>query len=214
MYLSRLLLNPRSRQVQRETADPYNLHRTIMQAFDPKRDQAGVLHRMEVDPRTGAVMLLVQSSEKPDWSALTEKDYLLPGDPFSSLANPAVKEFTLPVRAGQTLQFRLVANPTIKKKREGKKNSNRVPLVREERQLAWLQDKGVQHGFRLLHMAATAQAERKSWREKGQPPVTLYTVQFDGRLQITDAAKFQAAVQTGIGPAKAFGCGLLSLAPG
>ena len=36
MYLSRLLLNPRSRQVQRETADPYNLHKTIMQAFDPK----------------------------------------------------------------------------------------------------------------------------------------------------------------------------------
>jgi len=39
-------------------------------------------------------------------------------------------------------------------------------------------------------------------------------VQFNGRLQITDAARFITAVQTGIGPAKAFGCGLLSLAPG
>lgn len=214
MYLSRLLLNPRSRQVQRETTDPYNLHRTIMQAFDPKRDEANVLHRMEVDPRTGAVMLLVQSSEKPDWSALAEKAYLLPADPFRGLENPAVKEFTLPVRAGQILRFRLVANPTIKKKREGKKNSNRVPLVHEERQLVWLRDKGEQHGFRLLHTAATAQAEYKSWREKGQPPVTLYTIQFDGHLQITDAEKLQTAIKTGIGPAKAFGCGLLSLAPG
>jgi CRISPR system Cascade subunit CasE len=159
-------------------------------------------------------MLLVQSSEKPDWSNLAEKDYLLPADPFSGLENPAVKAFTLPVRAGQTVQFRLVANPTVKKKREGKKNGNRVPLVREERQVAWLQGKGEQHGFRLLHTAATSQAERKSWRKRGQPPLTLHTVQFDGRLQITDAAKFKTAVQTGIGPAKAFGCGLLSLAPG
>ncbi|MAT97777.1 MAG: type I-E CRISPR-associated protein Cas6/Cse3/CasE [Anaerolineaceae bacterium] len=214
MYLSRLLLNPRSRQVQRETADPYNLHKTIMQAFDPKRDQAGVLHRIEVDGRTGAILLLVQSTAKPDWSTLAEKDYLLPADPFSNLENPAVKQFSLPLQAGQTLRFRLVANPTVKKKREGKKNSNRVPLVREERQLTWLQGKGEQHGFQPLQIATSAQAEHKSWRKKGQPPLTLYTVQFDGRLQITDANKFTTAVQTGIGPAKAFGCGLLSLAPG
>ena len=214
MYLSRLLLNPRSRQVQRETADPYNLHKTLMQAFDPKRDQAGVLHRMEVDARTGTVMLLVQSQVAPDWSFLDDKDYLLPADPFSGLANPAVKQVALPLHTGQTLRFRLVANPTVKKKREGKAHGNRVPLVREERQLAWLQGKGQQHGFQLLQTTATAQAKQQSWRQRGQPPLTLCTVQFDGRLQITDAARFTAAVQAGIGPAKAFGCGLLSLAPG
>lgn len=214
MYLSRLLLNPRSRQVQRETADPYNLHRTIMQAFGPDRAAAAVLHRLETDPRSGAVMLLVQSQAQPDWSSFAEGNFLLSSDPYSGLDNPAVKAVHLALSLGQVLRFRLVANPTVKKKREGRKNSNRVPLVREERQLAWLQDKSGQHGFRLLQATATAGAQHRSWRQAGQPPVTLYTVQFDGRLQVTDLNEFKTAVQTGIGPAKAFGCGLLSLAPG
>jgi CRISPR system Cascade subunit CasE len=215
MYLSRLLLNPRSRQVQRETADPYNRHRTIMAAFpDNLPDDERVLHRLDVHPRTGAVQLLVQSQTRPDWSVLAGKDYLLPPDPFSGLDNPTVKPISLPLQSGQVLAFRLVANPTVKKKRSDAQNGNRVPLVREERQLDWLQHKAEQNGFRLLRATVTAQAEHKGWKHKGQPPLTLYTVQFDGRLQITDAAKFQQALRTGIGPAKAFGCGLLSLAPG
>ena len=38
-------------------------------------------------------------------------------------------------------------------------------------------------------------------------------VQFDGVLQVTDPDKLVAAVETGIGSAKGFGFGLLSLAP-
>ena len=219
MYLSRLLLNSRSRQVQRETADPYNLHRTIMQAFDPKRDQAGVLHRMEIDPRTGVVMLLVQSLAKPDWSTLAEKDYLLPADPFSGLENPAVKEFTLPLRTGQILRFRLVANPTVK--RDGKRH----PLYKEDDQRLWLTTKGTGSeekkrdgsGFRVLEMAVQKHGNQHGWIRRDDEEkhrLTLHTVQFDGRLEITDVGKFKTVVRTGIGPAKAFGCGLLSLAPG
>ena len=33
MYLSRLILNPRNRRVQREIAGPYQMHRSIMRAF-------------------------------------------------------------------------------------------------------------------------------------------------------------------------------------
>ena len=33
MYLSRLILNPRSRQVRSELADLYEMHRTVMQSF-------------------------------------------------------------------------------------------------------------------------------------------------------------------------------------
>ncbi len=216
MYLSRLLLNPRSRQVQRETADPYNLHRTLMQAFAPRRDQAAVLHRLEIHSHTGLPVLLVQSQMPPDWSKLPHPDYLLPPDPFDATPNPAVKTFDLSLRPGQVFQFRLTANPTIKKVRRDengdRKNSNRVPLVHEDQQVQWLADKGEQHGFRLLHVTTSSQQAQKGWK-KGESPLTLYTVQFNGRLQITDTDKFVTAVHTGIGPAKAFGCGLLSLAP-
>lgn len=213
MFLSRLLLNPRSRQVQRETADPYQLHRTIMKAFGPQRSQAGVLHRLDIQPRSNLLTLLVQSQEQPDWHWLHDRDYLLPADPLTGLDNPAVKQIALPLHAGQLLRFRLRANPTIKKKREGK-NSNRVPLVREETQIAWLKRKADQSGFDLLDAAISGQNRQISRKLGGHSPLTLFTVQFDGRLQISDESKFQQALHSGIGPAKAFGCGLLSIAPG
>jgi CRISPR system Cascade subunit CasE len=219
LYLSRLLLNPRSRQAQRETADPYNLHRTLMHAFTDKRDQSGVLHRLDVDPRSGLRILLVQSQVEPDWSYLVDKRYLAPPNPFVPDDNPAVKPFKLNLRAGQILRFRLVANPTVKQ--DGK----RRPLREQKERYQWLHSIGegdegkkrASRGFKVLqvdihqlytqpgHIHRDGQTSHK---------LTLNFVQFDGRLQVTDPDKLLAAVQRGIGPAKAFGCGLLSLAPG
>lgn len=212
MYLSQLILNPRSRQVQSELARPYELHRTLMRAFpdDVPREKASLLYRLETHPRTGALSLLAQSALQPDWSPLQNgKNYLL--------APPDIKSLDLHLPAGRVLRFRLVANPTVKKKREGKKHSNRVPLVREEQQIAWLKQKGELYGFRPLEVRASQAQKRKFWKSKPRlddktRPLTLFTVQFDGLLQITEAEKFAQALQSGIGPAKAFGCGLLSLA--
>jgi CRISPR system Cascade subunit CasE len=218
MYLSRLLLNPESRQALRETADPYNLHKTLMHAFVDKRDQSGVLYRLEIDPRSGDIMLLVQSLVAPDWSYLAEKEYLRPLDPFSGRDNPAVKAVTLSLPAGQILRFRLAANPTVKKVRYDdngeRKNSNRVPLVHEARQEEWLEKQANANGFHLLDLTINQPQKQSSWQKGNGRPLTIYTVQFDGRLQVTDPDKLLKAIRTGIGPAKAFGCGLLSLAPG
>lgn len=216
MFLSRLLLNPRSRRVQRETADPYQLHRTIMAAFTDPRAASGVLHRLDIHSRTGQMTLLVQSQTAPDWVPLAATDYLLPADPLSDLDNPAVKTISLPLSTGQVMNFRLRANPTVKLVRRDETgqrlNGNRVPLVHEDQQVAWLATKAGQSGFRVLHATITAHSKERGLK-KGQPPLTLYTVQFDGRLQITDVAAFEEALARGIGPARAFGCGLLSLAP-
>jgi CRISPR system Cascade subunit CasE len=43
--------------------------------------------------------------------------------------------------------------------------------------------------------------------------ITLTTVTFEGRLAVTDPAVLRDKLLTGIGPAKAYGCGLLTLAP-
>ena len=213
MYLSRLLLNPRDRQVQREIADPYNLHRTILHAFNSDRASASVLHRLEQNPRNGQMILLVQSAIRPDWEWLIEKGYLSPADPFSGMENPAVKEVNLSLQNGRFLQFRLTANPSIKKVRRDKngkrRNSNRVPIVHEEKQREWLQKRAADNGFRILD-TNISQAQNQTSRQK---KITVYTVQFNGRLQITNADTFKTAIEKGIGPAKAFGCGLLSLAP-
>jgi CRISPR system Cascade subunit CasE len=219
LYLSRLLLNPRSSQVRREVHDPYNLHRTLMHAFPAKRDQSGVLHRLDTDSRSGLRFLLVQSRAEPDWSYLVEKAYLAPPDPFVLAGNPAIKPFNLALRTGQILRFRLVANPT------SKKDGKRWPLLEEKERRHWLQTIGEgnedkkrkSRGFKVLEMDLQQPYTQPSdihRDDQTSHKLTLNIVQFDGYLQVTDPDKLLTAVQTGIGPAKAFGCGLLSLAPG
>ncbi|MEV7980191.1 type I-E CRISPR-associated protein Cas6/Cse3/CasE [Streptomyces sp. NPDC086519] len=44
-------------------------------------------------------------------------------------------------------------------------------------------------------------------------PVTLVTVTYDGRLEVTDPALLRRTLTQGIGRAKAYGCGLITLAP-
>ncbi|WP_455361919.1 type I-E CRISPR-associated protein Cas6/Cse3/CasE [Streptomyces sp. SYSU K21746] len=44
-------------------------------------------------------------------------------------------------------------------------------------------------------------------------PITLVTATFDGRLEVTDPEALQRTLTHGIGRAKAYGCGLMTLAP-
>jgi len=216
MYLTRLILNPRTRRVQSEVADPYQMHRSLMRAFPQGVQEMDerVLFRLEADPRTGNLTLLVQSHLEPDWSWLAEagaKGYLLAIDE----PNPWVKRFDPQFEIGQRLAFRLRANPTVK--REGK----RLGLLREEEQMDWLSRKAEQGGFRLVSARAVAQGGVEGWilvkpAGKDEPERQRYqmsAVQFDGMLEVCDPQRLQEAVANGIGSGKGFGFGLLSLAP-
>lgn len=215
MYLSRLTLNLRNRRVQREIADPYQMHRSLMRAFpDGLGDGADrVLFRLESHLRTGVLNLLVQSWNSPDWTWLAEpgaRGYLLPvGEP-----NPAIKSFDLDLASGQTLAFRLRANPTVKRKFEDGQHK-RVGLYREEEQRKWLQRKAEQGGFRLLSVRTGSRdtVRGRIHRDDTTHELRLLSVQFDGLLQVADPNRLRESVQRGIGSGKALGFGLLSLAP-
>ncbi len=219
MYLSQLILDSRSRQVRAEIANFYELHRTVMRAFPEKMEGAErVLFRLDLHPRAGVPLLLVQSPMQPSWDFLSspDKNYLLPvceWDDFG-VQNPAVKPFDPQFQPGQSLRFRLRANPTVKKGREGKRNGQRVGLFHEEEQLSWLSRKLESAGAKLLSARVTAGDAQKGrlYHEDKPHELTVYTVQFDGELRVIDPSSFRDALQAGIGPAKGFGCGLLSLA--
>ncbi len=210
LYLSRLVLDPRSRRVQRELANPYELHRTVMHAFgEPGRgDGERVLYRVDHMRGEVTLALLVQSAAAPDWRFLRDepgaRGYLAQncGD------NPAVKLFAPELRAGQVLAFRLRANPTVR--RAGK----RLGLYRIAEQLAWLERKGQQAGFELLHARATNEDVLGGTlhREGVEHRLRLLSVRFDGQLRVTDPDRLAAALAAGIGSGKGFGFGLLSLA--
>lgn len=223
MYLSRLILNPRSRQVQRELADPYEMHRTLCRAFPnanfKENEPSGILFRVDLHPKTGVPTLLVQSQQVPDWSFLLadRKNYLLDEAALPlGVENPAWKEISPQFHAGQALAFRLRANPTVKKDREGRKQGQRVGLYREEEQLAWLKRKIEAAGGRLLsaHITGKAELRGKLFVEKDDARrMRFISTQFEGVLQVEEPALFARHLAAGIGSAKGFGFGLLSVAP-
>lgn len=207
MYLSRLILNPRSRQVRREMADVYQMHRTIMHAFPEKLpDTERVLFRLEQNQRDGLPLLLVQSQTQPDWNWLTisEKDYLC----TYAGQNPAVKLINYRLKKGQNLRFRLRANPTVK--RSGK----RIGLVKEEEQLVWLMRKAALSGFEVKEAQVMRLADFSGdiHRFEKTHTLKLLVVDIEGVLTILDLENFYQTLENGIGTGKGLGVGLLSIA--
>ena len=208
MYLSRLILDPRSRQVQTEIARPYEMHRTIMNAFADEldKDQERVLFRLDAHPQTGLLALLVQSYTQPNWAWLHNTQthgYLLAGP----RDNPAVKEFDPHCHRGQALVFRLFANPT-KRSGHGDDKGKRVGLYSNEEQISWLHRKATQNGFVLVSAMPSGQQRLDDSRRQ----LKLLGVRFDGILQVVKPEQFRQALETGIGSGKAFGFGMLSIA--
>jgi CRISPR system Cascade subunit CasE len=74
---------------------------------------------------------------------------------------------------------------------------------------AWLEKKAEKNGFKLLSVTAEGY-QQHHFKKRG---IKISTLDFNGVLEVTDPGIFiQEALYKGIGPAKAFGCGLLSLA--
>jgi CRISPR system Cascade subunit CasE len=186
------------------------MHRSLMRAFpdDLKAGTERVLFRLEIQDRGAMPTLLVQSWTLPDWSWLgaEARGYLLP----TSVPNPAIKSFDMQAASEQELAFRLRANPSVK--RDGR----RCGLYCWDEQRQWLTRKGEQGGFRVLSVQPVGWTMLTDYvcRDKGiTHKLTLLAVQFDGLLQVTDPDHLRESVEGGIGSAKAFGLGLLSLAP-
>jgi CRISPR system Cascade subunit CasE len=215
----------------------------IKQVHVTRQADSGFLFR--IDPRPGGrAMILVQSAAWPDW------DYAFHNASF--LAACEVKTYDPCFVKGQSLRFRLLANPTKKvetikkeerqnytkeelkaiKGRHGKrlpvpcateiedwrlKNPGQDARIFIDSQLFdWLASRGVAAGFSVKKESTTIQSgyiywhKKKTQDDKGQ---RLRTVRYDGILEVTDPARIRETVIHGLGPGKAFGFGLLSLAP-
>jgi len=143
---------------------------------------------------------------------------------------------------GQRYAFRLVANPVVSRKglSEDQGASKRVPHLTVMQQSAWLVGKDAyeqtniqvpalfaqegnsraeRNGFAVCRndsagdLALVVSDRRKiSFKRKGKS-VTLAIARYDGVLEVTDLTLFQSALRNGIGHAKGFGCGLLTIVP-
>lgn len=132
---------------------------------------------------------------------------------------------------GEELLFKLRANPIIRKKENGRakdcdiimdakyqfKKVGRNYLDKFSMDelihnvgMEWLGRKGERHGFSVKSFEVNIDNYREySICATGKQNFTLRTLDFEGKLKITDQNCFINTLFNGIGRAKAFGCGLM-----
>ncbi len=184
--------------------DTYDWHQRIWQAFG-ERDGEARDFLVRIDRKEEAFRALVLSRTvptRPDWC---------PSDCFGT--KPIPDTFF----NHNAFAFSLLANPTKKIRSnatgERTKNGRRVPLTTREDLLAWLQRKAEAAGFTFDPEATQTMPRGREYFHKTGVHGTHVAVEFRGSLRVTDPVAFRATVATGIGSAKAFGFGLLVLAP-
>lgn len=194
MYLSRVQLD------WKDTRNPYDWHRALWRLFpEQPTEQRTFLFRVEQQrPGQGALILLQSPAAPYPYDAATRV-----------IAEPKRLDLSA-ITEGSSLRFRLTANviKTIRDSEDPERHI-RVPLIKEDQQLEWL--------GRKLGTAAAVEAARPTpnpplfFRRKGRAG-KLATVTFEGRLRVLDPDSFRSLIGTGVGAAKSFGCGLLSVA--
>lgn len=208
MFLSKLVLNERSRKVQKDLGNAHKLHQQIMQAFPDQANQHSadnwnprqewkILFRQEPDSN----IILVQSVLEPDWSQLTQ-DYLK--QHVIKPVNYTAEQF----KVGRVLQFRLRANPS----KRDKTTRKTVGFCKQADQLSWLERQGIRCGFRLHGADVMPSPNVFGKKDQGKSSIRITTALYQGILEITDARKFSETVCQGLGRGKSYGCGLLSVA--
>lgn len=200
MVLSRAVLNMADPVARKDLANPYEMHSTLMRLVDAGSSRP--LWRLEQtrDPNAPPIVL-IQTKQAPDGEVLrgASATYLLE---FGSRENRLLDQ----TRVGDVLNFRLRANPTVTRDRK------RHGLERTEDQLAWLKRQTDRAGATLIDAQTSHVGKLQIARRSSERRIVIMGVTFDGQLEVTDPEALRTAVMTGIGPGKALGFGLLTLA--
>lgn len=231
-YLSRIRLNPLRRQTQRLLENPQRMHAEVLGGV-PGTASERLLWR--VDRRDRDVDLYVVSQSRPSWAKVVEEA----GWPGADGGGAEVRDYA-PVLdlvvQGREFSFRVRANPVwrtrrpqtpTKRQREAVSSERprgvRVAALAAANQVDWFvsrsTDGSARWGFSTEDDSGRARVRlvdrgllrfRKS---RGAPPVTVRTATFEGVLTVVDPERFREVLTHGLGSGKAYGCGLLTLAP-
>jgi CRISPR system Cascade subunit CasE len=237
-YLSRIWINPLRQQSQRLLSQPQAMHAAVLGGLPTQPVDERVLWRLDTDePRRPSLLVLTRS--RPSWEHLVEQASW----PSAEESQAETRDYTPlleQVESGRMFAFRLTANPVQSSKRPMKmtesqaKTSERVPRTSHrlghrtvEHQTAWLLQRAESWGVRFPKSSAADEDDdappadvritarnRLSFQRRAQASrVVLQVVTYEGHLVIDDAERLRHLLLAGIGRAKAYGCGLLTLAP-
>jgi CRISPR system Cascade subunit CasE len=174
-----------------------------------------VLWRIDVQG-DGRALLYCSSPAKPDFSHVVERA----GWPASDVAFESRDLSGLLERLseGQAYAFRLAGNPVHSGRTMPDGPIRRLGHVTASQQLEWLVSRAPQMGIDIpvnhLGVPQLVLIDRRRIRFGHQGHrVTLVTATYEGALKVTDPELLRRALVSGVGHARAYGCGLMTLAP-
>ncbi len=202
MYLSKLHLDIHDQWARKCIQNCQDMHRSIQQLFHSTRKDSGVLYRF--NPQKQDIYVL--SKIEPDTSA----DMSRTGMILLGVRNLSGLEQSF--SAGRCYRFDLLAEPSKKQVKDGKKNSQRRFLRMPEERMKWLQRKGAQHGFDVLQVQEEGRSAIVGYHDvEHGGKMNAQAVRFQGVLRIREKEAFYKAWQNGIGPGKSYGQGMLMI---
>jgi CRISPR system Cascade subunit CasE len=195
----------------RALAWPQLLHAAVEYSCPGKSGQRKL---WRIDWLGEACYLLLLSPGRPDFTPIIENFGYAEGRGES-------KDYSFlldRLQRGQVWRFRLRANPVRYSAKDKDEPSDRGKVfahVTSEQQRQWLLERAENSGFLLAADAfEVVHTEWKSFRKTpaSKHEVKLRVATFEGVLTISDLELFKQALLSGIGRAKAYGCGLLTIA--
>jgi CRISPR system Cascade subunit CasE len=215
MYLTRMALNGTRRQARHLLSSPQNLHAAVLGGFADSTvtEDGRVLWRLDARP-PHKLLLYVVSPQAPDFTHIVEQA----GWPTTETwQTREYVPFLNRLQKGQRWHFRITANPTRSTWVEGERGKVQGHVTPDQQQ-EWLQDRADRNGFELSTCQGSQEPdvavmgrESQAFR-RGSGKVTISTATFEGNLVVAEPDEFRRALTHGIGRAKAYGCGLMTLA--
>ncbi len=233
LYLSLLTL-PRSHP-RWQFLQPYDLHRLLTRALPEQKNgqKLRLLYRHE--ERDDVHSVLVQMPARPNWETLANAadvrvktfnpSKIEAGSQFRFMlrANPVIRRRGTYYEDGKARHVLVGSHADWVEQQTGE-----VAPPREEQLVNWLREKGRDErgawggfvladqvrGEKMMPACVVSPARSYSFRRYNQTkPMHFIGVDFEGVLQVTDQNALIQTLKSGIGRGKAFGFGLLSLAP-
>ncbi|MFK0016225.1 type I-E CRISPR-associated protein Cas6/Cse3/CasE [Streptomyces sp. NPDC091027] len=207
--LARIHLNLRSPLVQRDLRDAGEMHRTLMRLVpdglgDSPRLRSGLLYRLDVTENATTLLVQASSPLMPDRLPVGYGDMdIKPLDPVFAALRP-----------GLGVRYRIAVNPAKRARLpldQKDKRGSIVPLSGPEADQWWTR-RAAEAGLQLRTLLPTP-LEPARRRAKNAPAMRHSLMRYDGTATVTDPAPLTAALLAGIGRGKAYGAGLLTLAP-
>lgn len=224
MYLSQCEINPSKRSARQVLASTQRIHAMVLSCFPRSAEEENGRVLWRIDRRKHGVYLLIVSKMKPDLTVVQEQV----GWPDSKTAKVlSYDRFLENLTEGGYYQFRLVANP-VRNVHSGPGTARqKIPHTTVKAQKQWLLDRSEQCGFEIpavAEMSTDAEESSEAFeivvrdtlsfsKDRGKRKVSITTATYEGILKVKDASRLRQVLTAGIGRAKAYGCGMLTLIP-